>query len=96
MFACHFLTPIDQRTTVDHWLVVKNYRAPSATDNEALKAQLKIAFDEDKDILEAIQREEDRVPGGRPLRLALDKGAVMMRSIVQRMAEAERTAQAAE
>lgn len=96
MFACHFLTPIDQRTAVDHWLVVKNYRAARPADNDALKQQLKIAFAEDKDVLEAIQREEDRVPGGRPLRLALDKGAVMMRSIVQRMAEAEGPAQAGE
>ena len=95
MYACHFLTPIDERSSVDHWLVVKNHKARDAAENEALAGQLRSAFAEDKAILEAIQREEERVPDGRPLRIAVDKGAVMMRRIVERMAAAERAAGAA-
>lgn len=87
MFACHFLTPIDERRSLDYWLVVKNYRS-EPTANDALKAQLKIAFAEDKAILEAIQSEEERVPGAKPLHIAVDKGAVLMRRIVDRMANA--------
>lgn len=89
MFACHFLTPIDERRSLDYWLVVKNYKAVDPQANEALKAQLKIAFSEDKAILEAIQREEKRQPGTKPLHIAIDKGAVMMRRIVERMTKAE-------
>lgn len=95
MFACHFLTPVDERRSLDYWLVVKNYKAPNAEANEALKGQLKIAFAEDKAVLEAIQREEDRVPDARPLRIAVDKGAVLMRKLVERMAASETRAGAA-
>lgn len=89
MFACHFLTPVDHDRAVDHWLVVKNFRAADPKDNEVLKDQLRMAFNEDKEILEAIRAEEERVPDGRPLRIAVDKGAVMMRRIVDRLARAE-------
>ena len=89
MFACHFLTPVDHNEAVDHWLVVKNYKATSPDRNEVLKEQLRMAFAEDKAVLEAIQREEERLPDRRPLRIAVDKGAVMMRRIVERLAEGD-------
>ncbi|MEZ5824578.1 MAG: aromatic ring-hydroxylating dioxygenase subunit alpha [Geminicoccaceae bacterium] len=89
MFACHFLTPVDHDRSVDHWLVVKNYKAGDPQENERLKDQLRMAFAEDKAILEAIQSEEERLPGTRPLRIAVDKGAVMMHRIVERLADAE-------
>lgn len=96
MFSCHFLTPITDRRTVDHWLVVKNYKAADPAQNEALKASLRMAFEEDKAVLAAIQAEEERVPNGRPLRLAIDKGAQLMRRVIARRIEAETGAMAAE
>ena len=62
-----------------------------------MNEQFALAFAEDKAILEAIQVEETKLGGRqRPLRLGIDKGAVMMRKTVERMIEAERSDMAAE
>jgi hypothetical protein len=39
-----------------------------------MDAMFRVAFNEDKEILEAIQLEENKVPLHRPVRLAIDKG----------------------
>lgn len=89
MWACHFLTPVDGTHSIDYWLFVKNFRLDER-GTEAFKGQLRAAFKEDKDILEALQVRENERPDFRPVRLALDTGVTRMRSMVQEMIEAER------
>ena len=96
IFACHFICPVDETRSIDYWLHVDNFEADEAT-RAKMNEQFALAFDEDKAILEAIQAEESRIAGRqRPLRIAIDKGAVMMRKTVERMIEAERAQLAAE
>jgi phenylpropionate dioxygenase-like ring-hydroxylating dioxygenase large terminal subunit len=89
IFACHFITPVDDVSCVDHWMFVKNFKSDDAT-KEAMKDQFRIAFNEDKDILEAIQKKEISHPQRRPIRLGIDGSVVGMRRMVDRMIEVER------
>jgi phenylpropionate dioxygenase-like ring-hydroxylating dioxygenase large terminal subunit len=89
IYACHFITPVDTDTCIDHWLFVKNFATDEAT-SKAMVEQFRIAFDEDKTILEAIHRNEKAMRGRRPIRLAIDASPIRMRRMVETMIEAER------
>lgn len=87
MYACHFITPVDQSTCVQHWLLLKN--SPSNPEVDArLRTGLRLAFNEDKQVLEAIQRNEEktRKRGSRRINLGLDASSIKMRSVVHEMA----------
>lgn len=88
IFACHFMTPVDEETSIDHWLHIKNFKADAAT-NAALSADFRVAFDEDKTILEAIQRNEKRYAGRKTIKIAIDAAPRRMRKMVERMAEGD-------
>lgn len=88
MYACHFITPVDSRSCVQHWLVLKNSPADAAVD-QRLKEQLRIAFNEDKTVLEAIQRNEDKRRDWPRTRLGLDASSIQMRRIVDELIHAE-------
>ncbi len=90
IFACHFITPVDADTCIDHWLFVKNF-ATDETTSRAMVEQFRIAFNEDKTILEAIHRKEKEPRTRRPIRLAIDAAPVRMRRMVENMIEAEST-----
>ena len=91
VFACHYITPVDGRSCIDHWAHVRNFALGDEAVSVAISRQLALAFDEDKLILEAIQREEDRLAGsGRKLKLAIDGGSLRMRRLVGEMIERER------
>jgi vanillate O-demethylase monooxygenase subunit len=85
MYACHFITPIDQRSCVQHWLCIKNSPADPAID-ERLRSNLRLAFNEDKRVLEAIQRNEDKPRQWHRIHLGLDGSSIKMRRIVEEMA----------
>ncbi|MEZ5906723.1 MAG: aromatic ring-hydroxylating dioxygenase subunit alpha [Geminicoccaceae bacterium] len=96
ILACHFICPVDEARSIDYWLHVDNFPSDAAT-RARMNEQFALAFAEDKAILEAIQVEETKLGGRqRPLRLGIDKGAVLMRKTVERMIEAERSVMAAE
>ncbi|MBF8178629.1 aromatic ring-hydroxylating dioxygenase subunit alpha [Herminiimonas contaminans] len=88
IYACHFMTPVDQETSIDHWLHVKNFPADS-TLNAALSAEFRIAFAEDKAILEAIQRNETRLATRKTIKIAIDAAPRRMRRMVDGMVEKE-------
>ena len=87
MFACHFLTPVDQRTCVQHWLCIKNSPSDPVVDQRLLTS-LRFAFNEDKLVLEAIQRNEDKSRQWNRTTLGLDASSIKMRRIVEEMAAA--------
>jgi vanillate O-demethylase monooxygenase subunit len=91
IYACHFITPVDENRCIDHWLHVKNFQADEAI-NRALSAEFRVAFNEDKAILEAIQRNEQRLDGWKRVHLAIDGAPVRMRRMVDKLIEAERGA----
>jgi vanillate O-demethylase monooxygenase subunit len=88
IYACHFITPVDASSCIDHWLFVKNFATDEAT-TKAMIEQFRIAFNEDKVILEAIQRKEKQPRARRPIRLGIDAAPTRMRQMVENRIKAE-------
>ncbi len=95
IYACHFITPVDADSCIDHWLFVKNFATDEAT-TKAMIEQFRIAFNEDKVILEAIQRKEKQPRMRRPIRLAIDAPPTRMRQMVENRIKAEASARASD
>lgn len=88
VYACHFLTPVDEDTTIDHWLYVRNFMGNESVNN-AMSAEFRSAFLEDKVILESIHLNEKKYPEHRPLKLAIDASPMHMRKMVKDLIQAE-------
>lgn len=88
IYACHFITPVDEHTCIDHWLHVKNFPADEQT-NAALSADFRTAFAEDKLILEAIDENERLYPQLRTVKIAIDASPVRMRRMVDALKSKE-------
>jgi vanillate O-demethylase monooxygenase subunit len=69
---------------------LRNVRIDDPSVGESMDAMFRIAFAEDKEILEAIQEEELRPITRCPVRLAIDKAPNVYRLRIKRLAEAER------
>jgi phenylpropionate dioxygenase-like ring-hydroxylating dioxygenase large terminal subunit len=93
IFACHFITPVDDHVCIDHWLHVRNFGLRDADVDQRLHADFRIAFNEDKEILERIEQMEQARPNFRRIRLGIDAAPQRMRRIVERMAAAEADAE---
>jgi vanillate O-demethylase monooxygenase subunit len=90
IFACHFITPVDEFTCIDHWLHVRNFSQGDHEVDERLHGDFRVAFNEDKEILEAIEQQEVKYAGVPKMRLAIDAAPMRMRRKVEAMMEAER------
>jgi len=91
IFALHFLTPVNEHYTIDRWLHIRNAALNDAQASEQMDAMFRIAFDEDKAILEAIEIQEKLPQKRKPIRLAIDKGPTVYRRRIRDMAELEAT-----
>lgn len=85
VFSCHFLTPETDRSSVDHWLHVRNFAAADAAVSEAISDQFRIAFAEDKTVLEAAQQRADQFPERRPVNIAIDAGPARLRQVIDEL-----------
>ena len=83
------MTPVDERTTIDYWLHVRNFAAEDASVGERISDAFRIAFAEDKAILQAVQAEEDRLPDRQPVRIAIDAGANRLRKLIGELKDKE-------
>lgn len=91
IFALHFITPVNEKYTIDRWMHLRNTAVGDDYVSEQMDNMFKIAFAEDKAILEAVQLEEDRPQKRRPIRIAIDKGPNVYRKRIRDLIEAERT-----
>ena len=89
IFALHFLTPVDATNTIDHWMHIRNAATEDAEAGDRMNELFRIAFAEDKDVLEAIQAEELKAPERQSVKIAIDRGPNMYRRIVADMVAAE-------
>ncbi|UQR65550.1 aromatic ring-hydroxylating dioxygenase subunit alpha [Bradyrhizobium sp. C-145] len=89
IFACHFITPVDDHICIDHWLHIRNFALDDADVDQRLHADFRIAFNEDKEILERIEEVVQARPNAKTIRLAIDAAPQRMRRIVERMVTAE-------
>lgn len=89
IFAIHFVTPVDENTTIDHWMHLRNTAQGDDEASEKMDAMFNVAFAEDKAILEAVHEEEMRPQHRKPIRIAIDKGPTVYRKRIRELAEAE-------
>jgi phenylpropionate dioxygenase-like ring-hydroxylating dioxygenase large terminal subunit len=88
VFAIHFVTPVNENETIDHWMHLRNTAAQESAGAK-IDNLLEAAFAEDKAILEAIHEEEQRPQTRRPVRIAIDKGPTVYRKRIREMLEVE-------
>lgn len=91
IFAIHFLTPVNQHYTIDRWMHIRNAAVGDNAASEQMDAMFRIAFDEDKTILEAIEKQEKLPQKRKPIRLAIDKGPTVYRRRIRELVESEST-----
>ncbi|MGD1876279.1 MAG: Rieske 2Fe-2S domain-containing protein [Kiloniellaceae bacterium] len=89
LFALHFLTPVSETQTIDHWMHLRNIGLDDEEMGTRMNEQFRIAFAEDKAIMEAIQQREAKAPARKPLRIAIDRGPNFLRRIIAEMAAEE-------
>ena len=89
IFALHFMTPVNSQYTIDRWMHLRNTAVGDEAASQQMDAMFKVAFAEDKAILEAIQEEENRPQNRDPVRLLIDKGSTVYRKRIQDLIEAE-------
>jgi vanillate O-demethylase monooxygenase subunit len=89
IFSCHFLTPVDEHSCLDHWLFVRNFALDDAEVDERMRGDFRMAFNEDKDILEKIEQTERAGTDVKRIRLAIDAAPIRMRRHVEQLIERE-------
>lgn len=90
IFALHFVTPVDENHTIDYWMHLRNTALGDDAASAQMDAMFKVAFDEDKEVLEAIHVSEQRPQKRRPIRIAIDKGPTVYRKRIRDLVDAER------
>lgn len=79
IFALHFLTPVNEHYTIDRWMHLRNAAVGDEEASIQMDNMFRVAFNEDKEILEAIDEQEQMVQTRKPIRLAIDKGPTVYR-----------------
>ncbi|MBL8382163.1 MAG: aromatic ring-hydroxylating dioxygenase subunit alpha [Burkholderiales bacterium] len=79
-----FLTPETAASTHYFWFQLRNIAVDDPAVTAEFEALYRATFDEDKALLEAVQRVEEREPGVAPVRIASDAGVARLRRIIAR------------
>ncbi len=84
----NFMTPVDEKNTQYIWFQHRNTDPKDAAISEKMNAGAVMAFNEDKEILEAVQRGMDKMATPN-IDLGLDLGAKTFRRKLQKLIDAE-------
>lgn len=91
IFALHFLTPVNEHYTIDRWMHLRNAAVGDEQVSHQMDEMFRIAFNEDKAILEAIDAAERLPQMRKPIRLGIDKGPVVYRRRIQALIDQEQS-----
>ena len=96
--SCHYMCPETESSTHYFWMQVRNFAPDDEMVSKEITKQFVTAFDEDREILAAVQAAVDAGVDRPPVKLAIDNGPNRSRRMVDRMLreEAAQPAQAAE
>jgi vanillate O-demethylase monooxygenase subunit len=86
-----FLTPETEGSTHYFWFQLRNFAAQDQAVTREFETLYQTVFNEDRELLEAIQILEDENPGLQPMRIASDAGLVRLRRMVAAMLEREQS-----
>lgn len=88
-FSFNLLTPETEGSTHYFWLHMRNYAVGNAEVDADIARLYQLTFEEDRDILEAIQIEQDRTGVREYVRLAIDRAPQRVRLLIQGMIDRE-------
>ena len=89
IYSCHFITPESEGSSHYFWFQLRNFAQQDEAMSALITEQFILAFDEDKGILEAVQRAEENCGGRVSVKLAIDNAPMRSRRVVERMIRAE-------
>ena len=89
VYSAHFMTPETDESTHYFWMILRNFGVGDAKVEGDMREQVIMTFNEDKDILEAIQQSERAPFVTERVKIAIDAGSVRLRRVVERMIAAE-------
>jgi len=89
-FTYSLLTPETWGTTHYFWLHLRNYGVGDAAIDADIARVYTLTFEEDRDLLAAIQREQDATGVREYVKLSIDQAPMRARSMIARLIEAER------
>ena len=89
LFALHFLTPVSSNRTIDRWMHLRNVAVGDETASAKINSMFRVAFAEDKKILEAIQEQTDHQQNQNPVHIAIDKGSIAYRRRIEELIKSE-------
>jgi vanillate O-demethylase monooxygenase subunit len=91
IFALHFVTPVNENHTIDHWMHLRNTSVGDDAVSDHMDGMFKTAFAEDKAILEAVHSSEKQPQRRKPIRIAIDKAPGVYRKRIRDLIAAEAT-----
>jgi len=94
LFALHFLTPVGSNRTIDRWMHLRNVAVGDEKASEKINSMFRVAFAEDKEILEAIQKQTDNQQTQKPVHIAIDKGSIAYRRKIEELIKSEKSSKA--
>ncbi len=89
-FSYKFLTPETNRTTHFFWLHLRNYMQDDRGFEAGLRANLEQTFYEDREMVAAIQTEQEVTGLRQRTSIAIDRAPIMALRMIDRMVAAER------
>jgi len=91
LFAIHFLTPVGINQTIDRWMHIRNVAVGDDSVSARIDSMFKVAFSEDKKILEAIQEQIDFNQKQNFVHIGIDKGSIAYRRKISELIDLEST-----
>jgi len=85
----HFLTPVPETGCIYRWMHLRNTEIDNEEVSRKMDEMFRLAFDEDKVVLEAIQNDESRPFNQQTISLAIEKAPNVYRLRIRRMIENE-------
>ena len=89
VFTVYFLTSLSETECIDCWMHLRNIEIDDEEVSGEMDEMFRLAFDEDKVVLEAIQQETLRPSNQQTISLAMDKAPNVYRLRIKRMIENE-------
>ena len=83
------MTPVSETECIDRWMHLRNIQIDDEEVSRKMDEMFRLAFDEDKAILEAIQQEESSSSNQQTISLAIDRAPNVYRLRIKRMIENE-------
>ncbi len=85
----YFLTSLSETECIDCWMHLRNIEIDDEEVSGEMDEMFRLAFDEDKAVLEAMQQENLRPSNQQTISLAMDKAPNVYRLRIKRMIENE-------